>query len=159
MHACARTHACMSFSRDHVCRYQLIVDNLKNRMGETSFLLLLYAATVGGYCRVPNECICRSGYSGATCQTGNCYTLEIFHMRICLAGICRTDYFTKDHAYLFQIWCPVSVRHHAAMVLLVATMDLEVTLAPAHQGGKEQTVVETEMSVLPTHARTEQPAL
>ena len=53
----------------------------------------------------------------------------------------------------------MSVRHRAAMVLLVATMDLEATLVPAHQGGKEQTVLVREMSVLPTHARMEQPAL
>ena len=44
------------------------------------------------------------------------------------------------------------------MVLLVEMMDLEVTLAPAGQGGKEQTVLVTEMSVPPTHARMEQPA-
>ena len=53
----------------------------------------------------------------------------------------------------------MSVGHHAAMVLLVATMDLEATLAPAHLGGKEQTVVVREMSVLPTHARMVEPAL
>ena len=53
----------------------------------------------------------------------------------------------------------MSARHRAAMVLLVAMMDLEATLVPAHQGGKEQTVVVKEMSVLPTHARMEQPAL
>ena len=45
------------------------------------------------------------------------------------------------------------------MVLLVEMMDLEVTLVYAGQGGKEQTVLVTEMSVLPIHARMEQPAL
>ena len=44
-------------------------------------------------------------------------------------------------------------------MLLVATMVLEATLALACQGGKEQTVVVKGMSVLPTHARMEQPAL
>ena len=88
--------SCILFSRDHVCRYQLTIDNLKNRMDETSCLLLLHTATVGGYCRVPNECICRSGYSGATCQTGKCHNLKIFHMRICLAAcMCRIDYSHK----------------------------------------------------------------
>ena len=45
------------------------------------------------------------------------------------------------------------------MVLLVEMMDLEDTLVPAGQGGKEQTVLVTEMSVLPTHARMLQSAL
>ena len=53
------------------------LSSLKDKMGK-SFFVIVYAATTGGYCRVPNECICRSGYSGATCQTGNCFTLEIF---------------------------------------------------------------------------------
>ena len=53
----------------------------------------------------------------------------------------------------------MSVGGHAAMVLLVQTTDLEVTLVLAGQGGKEQTVIETEMNVLPIHARMEQPAL
>lgn len=45
------------------------------------------------------------------------------------------------------------------MVLLVETMDLEATLVPAGQGGKDWTVVETKMNVLPTHARMERPVL
>ena len=49
------------------------LSSLKDKMGK-SFFVTVYTATIGGYCRVPNECICRSGYSGATCQTGNCFT-------------------------------------------------------------------------------------
>ena len=55
------------------------LSSLKDKMGK-SFFVTVYTATIGGYCRVPNECICRSGYSGATCQTGMWCTLEIFHM-------------------------------------------------------------------------------
>ena len=36
-----------------------------------------------GYCRVPGECICRSGYFGAACQIGNCYALAIPHVCTC----------------------------------------------------------------------------
>ena len=29
--------------------------------------IIIHAAPIGGHCNVPDECICRNGYSGANC--------------------------------------------------------------------------------------------
>ncbi len=37
-----------------------------------SFFVLFFStlATVGGYCSLPGECICSTGYQGANCEIG-----------------------------------------------------------------------------------------
>ena len=33
----------------------------------------MVTASTGGYCNLPGECICRSGYSGSNCDVGKFY--------------------------------------------------------------------------------------
>ena len=37
------------------------------------------AASVGGYCNVPGECICRHGYFGAHCEVGESHSHASYH--------------------------------------------------------------------------------
>lgn len=41
-------------------------------------LCLHFAAVTGGYCSVPNECICRQGYGGTNCGTGDVQCLHVW---------------------------------------------------------------------------------
>lgn len=56
---------------------------------------------MGGYCNRPNECICRSGYSGARCEVGKLLLSHRQYSRVYILRVWRKDSFYNTKEFCF----------------------------------------------------------